>query len=304
MINKNTAAVQGQFLAIVHVFFLSLILFATGCASPQLLPTAPIAALPVITDQPYKTGDHLTDYERLRCTLDLYRPATGDFPTVVWFYGGALTAGDKSNSGTVGIARALVRNGIGCAVVNYRLYPKAKFPAYLDDAAAATAWTFHHISKYGGDPSKIFVGGHSAGGYLSADIGFDPSYLKNYDISTDQIAGLLPVSPQVFTHFTIRRERGIANPEMTPVIDDAAPAYHIRADAPPTLILIGDHDWAGRLEECQYFVTMARIVHDRDIRLQVIPHRTHGSIADGLAQPNDPGMNAMLAFVQSHISRP
>jgi acetyl esterase/lipase len=274
-----------------------------GCKSPEV-PTAPqpapASAPAVLSDLSYKAGDRLSYYERSRCTLDLYRPGVAAYPTVVWFYGGGLTAGDKSGPDTVNVARAFVRSGIACAAVNYRLSPKVTYPAYVDDAAAAAAWVVHHIADYGGDSRRVFIGGHSAGGYLTAAIGFDSKFLQKYGVETNQIAGLLPVSPQVFTHFTIRRERGIPKPETTPVIDDAAPAYHIRADAPPALILIGDHDWAGRLEECQYFVAMSRIVRDRDIDLKVIANRTHRSIIEQLSKPQDPGMSAMLEFIQAH----
>jgi acetyl esterase/lipase len=271
---------------------------------PLLLPSPTRAADPVtiLKDLPYKAGDHLTDYERARCKLDLYLPTNGakNFPTVVSFYGGGLEGGDKSGRGTVRIATALASNGVACAAVNYRLHPKATYPAYLDDAAASVAWALAHVAEHGGDPGRVFVSGHSAGAFLTAAIGYDPKFLKPYHVSTDRIAGLIPVSPQVFTHFTIRKERGVPNPQTTPVIDDDAPAYHARPDAPPTLILLGDHDWPTRLEECQYFIKLLTVLKHPDAHLRVIPDRTHGSIADKIPNAGDPAMKAILSFITSH----
>jgi len=262
--------------------------------------TAPSGPVTVLKDLPYKSGNGLTDYERERCKLDLYLPQGKGFATVVWFYGGGLEGGEKGQRVNTAIATALARHGIACAAVNYRLSPRATYPAYLDDAAASVAWTLANIEQRGGDPRRVFVSGHSAGAYLTAAIGFDPKFLARHKVSTDRIAGLVPLSPQVFTHFTIRKERGVPNPRTTPLIDDDAPVYHARADAPPMLILIGDDDWPARLEECQYFVKLLKVLKHPDAELQVIAGRNHNSIADKAAEPGDPAMQAILAFIKKH----
>ena len=267
--------------------------------SPAAAPARPVT---VLKDLAYKTGDDLSEYERQRCTLDLYLPDGKGFATVIWFYGGGLEGGDKGQRVNVAIASALARHGIACAAVDYRLSPKASYPAYLDDAAASVAWTLEHIAQRGGDTRRVFVSGHSAGAYLAAAIGFNPKFLAKYRVSTGRIAGLMPLSPQVFTHFTIRKERGVPNPKTTPLIDDDAPVYHARPDAPPMLILIGDDDWPTRLEECQYFVRLLKELKHPDAALQVIAGRTHNSIAEKAAQTTDPALEAMLAFVKKHSS--
>lgn len=269
-------------------------------ATTRAASTAPSTPVTVLRDQPYKEGDGLSDYERERCKLDLYLPETKGFATVVWFYGGGLESGDKGRPLHTGIATALARHGIACVVVDYRLSPKAIYPAYLDDAAASVAWTLAHIAEHGGDAKRVFVGGHSAGGYLATAIGFDPQYLARYHVSTEQIAGLVPFSPQVFTHFTVRKERGVPNPQTTPVIDAAAPAYHVRPNAPPMLILVADNDWPARLEECQYFVAMLKLIQHPDVAMQVIAGRDHGSIAKKAAEAGDPAMQAVLIFIAKH----
>ena len=144
----------------------------------------------------YRTGENLDAYMKERCKLDVYVPENVDsFTTVVWFHGGGLTAGEKS------IPERLKNKKLGVVAVNYRLSPKVKSPAYIDDAAAAVAWVFKNISKYGGDPKRIVVSGHSAGGYLTCMIGLDKHYLAAYGIDANAIQKLVPFSGQMITHF-------------------------------------------------------------------------------------------------------
>lgn len=140
----------------------------------------------VLANVPYKHGDSLTPYEKERCILDVYLPKDGKaFNSLVWFHGGGLTKGDKDGRQdpkdtvkTSAIARSLAAAGIAVITPNYRFSPTVTFPAYIDDAAAAVAWTRSHIAEYGGDPSRVFVGGHSAGGYLALMLGMDARYLQ------------------------------------------------------------------------------------------------------------------------------
>lgn len=149
----------------------------------------------------YRSGDGLDNYQKERCKLDIYVPENQNgFTTVVWFHGGGLTAGEKA------IPERLKNQGLGVVAVNYRLSPKVKSPAYIDDAAAAVAWVIKNIPRYGGDPQKVVVSGHSAGGYLTCMIGLDKHYLAAYGIDANTLQKLVPFSGQMITHFEIRRE--------------------------------------------------------------------------------------------------
>ena len=162
----------------------------------------------VLADVHYKTGDGMSDYEKDRCKLDLYLPKDATmFATLVWFHGGGLKNGDKA--GTTRIARSLAAAGIAVVSANYRLSPMATFPAYVEDAAVAVAWTRKNIGMHGGDDTKIFVGGHSAGGYLTLMLGMDERYLLKAGMQVSEVAGFIPVSGQTVTHYTVREERGI-----------------------------------------------------------------------------------------------
>ena len=189
------------------------------------------------------------------CRLDVYAPAFAkDAPVVVWFHGGGLTEGRRD------IPEPLVKAGFVVVTVDYRLSPKVKVVDCIDDAAASVAWVEKNIAKYGGDPSKIYLAGHSAGAYLILMIGLDKQYLAKYGVDADNMAALLSYSAQVITHQTSRRENGI--PNLVPVIDAMAPLAHVRADAPPVLLMVGDREMEmlGRYEENANFDRMMKLV--------------------------------------------
>jgi acetyl esterase/lipase len=224
----------------------------------------------------YRTTDEekQNEYIAERCKLDIYYPADKkDFTTVVWFHGGGITSGNKH------IPEKLMKQGIAVVAVNYRLSPKAKCPDYIEDAAAAIAWTFKNIEKYGGTPSKIVVSGHSAGGYLASMIGLDKKWLAKYNIDANDIAMLIPFSGHCITHMTIRKERGI--PDTQPVVDEFAPIFHVRADAPPLILITGDREreMLGRYEENAYMMRMMKVAGHTKTKLYELDSFDHGGMA-------------------------
>jgi len=194
-------------------------------------------------------------YINERCFLDIYYPKNiKNFATIVWIHGGGLTSWQKE------IPEELKNKGVAIVGINYRLYPKVKAPAYIEDAAATVAWVFNNIQKYGGNNQLIFVSGHSAGGYLTSMVGLDKKWLAKHNIDANAIAGLIPFSGHAITHFTVREERGI--PGTQPIIDDLAPLYHVRSDASPLLLITGDRELEllGRYEENAYLMRMMKVV--------------------------------------------
>lgn len=189
-----------------------------------------------------------------RCVLDIQAPASANkLPIIVWFHGGGLTGGDKRIPATLNNQPAIVISA------NYRFSPKAKVEDIIDDAAAAVAWAFEHASAYGGDTSRIYVAGHSAGGYLLAMIGLDKHYLAKYKIDANRIAALFSFSCQAITHFTWRKEHNISDKQA--IVNEFAPLYHARADAPPLYLFTGDREleMLGRYEENAYLARMMKI---------------------------------------------
>lgn len=220
------------------------------------------------------------------CQLDLYYPSEHkNFATVVWFHGGGLTGGKRS------IPDALKNKGIAIAAVDYRLSPKVKVTDCIDDAAASVAWVFDHIKEHGGSRNRIFVSGHSAGGYLTSMVGFDTSWLAKYDINANSIAGLIPYSGHTITHFTARKEMGMK--DTTPLIDPLAPLFFVRKDAPATLLITGDREleMLGRYEENAYFWRMLRVAGHPNVQLFELDGYNHGQMAE-------PAHPLLLRFIQ------
>jgi hypothetical protein len=234
----------------------------------------------------YRTGPDLTAYMQERCRLDIYCPVgVKEFATVVWFHGGGLTGGERFVPG------ALQDKGICVVAPSYRLSPHVKAPAYIEDAAAAVAWAFRNIPSYGGSAERIFVSGHSAGGYLTMMIGLDKRWLAGAGVDADKIAGLIPFSGQCITHFTVRAERGIADKQ--PIIDELAPLYHVRGDA--ALLITGDRglEMLGRYEENAYMWRMMKLVGRPETELDELQGFDHGGMPEA-AYP------LLLRFVKKH----
>ncbi|MEY4325543.1 MAG: Lipase 2 [Verrucomicrobiota bacterium] len=240
------------------------------------------------TGLPYRPDSEPDVYARERCKLDVYHPVGASaVPAVVWFHGGGLTGGNRS------VPSALKGQGITVVAADYRLSPKAKAPAYIEDAAAAVAWTFKNIARYGGDTNRIFLSGHSAGGYLASLVTLDRRWLAVHSVDPDRLAGLVPFSGQSITHFAIREERGM--PRTRPLIDDLAPVYHVRKDAPPILLISGDrnHELLGRYEESAYFWRMLKEVGHPSVELLELQGYDHGQMAE-------PAFPLLLRFLRQH----
>lgn len=218
--------------------------------------------------------DSKDEYINSQCLVDIYIPKdVKNFATVVWYHGGGLTGGKRE------IPERLKNNGFAVVGVGYRLSPKVKTTDCIDDAAAAVSWVFNNIENYGGDKSKIYLSGHSAGGYLATIITMDRSWLGRYGVEANDLAGLISYSGHSITHFETRRERGIA-PTIA-VVDSLAPLYHVRNDAPSMVLISGDRDMElyGRYEESAYFWRMMQLAGHKDCTLYELEGFNHGSMA-------------------------
>jgi len=270
--------------------FLALLFFSFVVsiqAAPEIKVTADLA---------YKSGASLTPYEQTRCKLDIYAPADAkDLPCLVWFYGGGLTGGSKAGRGTVAAARRLAEEGIVVAVADYRLSPQVKYPAYVEDAAAAVAWVHAHAGEYGGDATRVFVGGHSAGGYLTNMVGVDDRWLKPYGMSLQDLAGLIPLSGQTATHYTIREERGL--PKTTIIVDEAGPLNHACKDTAPWLILYAEKDMMLRGDENRYFAAALKAAGNAHVTIQEMSGHDHGSMGENISKDGDSVREAMVSFI-------
>lgn len=231
----------------------------------------------------YKSGSD--KYIKERCRLDVYSCDTlKSSPVVIWFHGGGLTSGGKY------IPDELKDKGLTVVAVNYRLLPKVKIDECLDDCAAAVAWVFKNVTRYGGDTKRIYVSGHSAGGYITTMLGLDKQWLARYGIDADSIKALIPFSGQMISHFAYRSMNGLSN--LQPTIDQYAPLFHVRRDCPPLVLITGDRnvELFGRYEENAYMWRMMQLVGHPATTIYEIGGHDHGAMCH-------PAFHILLNFI-------
>jgi dipeptidyl aminopeptidase/acylaminoacyl peptidase len=183
--------------------------------------------------------------------LDIFLPDDrGPWPLFIFFHGGALEEGNRKD-GASKTLRNLAARGIAFASADYRMYPGASFPDYIHDAAEAVSFAI----RYGEGKlfDKIFIGGSSAGAYLSMMLCFNPAWLEKAGAAPEQVAGYVFDAGQPTVHFNILRERGLDTRRI--VIDEAAPFYYLNEQfiagglKPRLLFITASDDIPGRLEQ-------------------------------------------------------
>ena len=138
------------------------------------------------------------------------------------------------------------------------MYPTARFPEFIMDAASAVAWVYKNINTYG-KCDEFYVGGSFAGGYLSMMLCFDPKYLSPHGISPTDLNGFVHDAGQPTSHFNILRERGIDSRRV--IVDETAPLFHVGRNTsyPPMLFIVSDNDMQNRYE--QTLLMMSTLKH-------------------------------------------
>jgi len=206
--------------------------------------------------------------------LDLYLPEEECHNLFLYFHGGGLEHGSK-NLNVDNLPSYLISQGIAVASAEYRMYPSAKYPDFVEDAAAAAAWLKKNIGQYG-DYTHIFIGGSSAGGYLSMMLCFDEKWFAAHDLTPNDFAGFVHDAGQPTNHFNVLRERGIDTRRV--MIDDSAPLYHIgKAESyPPMLFIVSDNDMENRYEQTQLVLsTLRHFRYDMSKVKYTLCHGTH-----------------------------
>lgn len=203
--------------------------------------------------------------------FDLHAPAdlgTGRLPTLVFFYGGGWDSGSRSVYAWA--AQALAARGFVVAVPDYRLVPEVVFPAFIEDAAAATAAVAAMVGDYGGDPSRLGVIGHSAGAHLAMMITLDRRYMAAVDRPGLIRAAAGLAGPYDFLPFDVPSSINAFGRAPDPTLTQ--PVTFARADAPPLWLGHGTED---------------TVVHDDDTvilndRMQALGGRSEAHLYPGL----------------------
>ncbi|PWF42469.1 alpha/beta hydrolase [Massilia glaciei] len=207
-----------------------------------LAACSPLAALNVLTPagaSQASTGIAYGAGERRR--LDVYRPLSpaGPAPVVVFFFGGNWTSGERANYAFV--ARALAARGMVVVVPDYRLHPEVSYPDFLDDSAAALAWTAREVARFGGDPKRLFVMGHSAGAYNAAMLALDARWLERQGMAPSDLRGWIGLAgPYDFIPIENKTTRPVFHFPNTPAASQ--PINHVSASSPPALLIAANKD--------------------------------------------------------------
>jgi acetyl esterase/lipase len=292
-------------------------------------------AVEEVPDVAYRDGPQA---DSIRHRLDLFLPrGKKDFPVVVVVHGGAWVMGDNRCCGLYSsVGHFLASQGYGVVLPNYRLSPTVRHPAQVQDVASAVAWTRRHIAERGGDPRRIYLLGHSAGGHLVALLATDESYLKAEGLTSADVKGVIAVSgvyriepgevrgvlggrgPRGHRFEQLFPLRGDSGPALdcplpgVPVRADlyglvfgtdpkerarASPLSHVRRGLPPFLILTAEHDLPNLQDMADEF-HRALLRADCKAERRNIARRNHSSVLYSAIRPDDPAARAVLEFLR------
>jgi len=260
---------------IVVTIALSFVL--AGCA-----PTAMLSGISPSSHFDVMPGIRYGDLDRQ--TLDVYVPRTDiePLPLIVYFYGGGWIKGEKEHFEFV--ASSLTQAGYVVVIADYRRYPDAVFPAFIEDGAAAVAWAKANAHEYGADTSKMFLIGHSAGAYNAAMLSMDGRYLAAHGIHTSEITGFVGLSGPY--DFLPLGESYLLEVFPEETRQETQPVDYVTADSPDTLLIHGGDDDLVVAENSK---SMARTLDEHGVTntLKVYDGAGHGAIVVALSPPLD-----------------
>ena len=216
-----------------------------------------------------------------RSTPERVRPANG-WPLVVFFYGGSWNQGEREQYRFVG--EALAARGVLTIIPDYRLYPEVRYPEFLRDNAAAVAWALREAARLGADPKRVFVMGHSAGGYNAAMIALDARWLNHEGLKPAQLAGWIGLAgPYDFLP--------IENPDAQPVFfhpnspPESQPIRYVSPSVPRTFLGAAPEDKLVNPERNTRQMASKLQSAGVPVMLQIYPRTNHVTLIGAFAGP-------------------
>lgn len=280
----------------VAALLVSLSALALAACSPltafnTLTPKDP--AVTVANDVAYGEGP--------RRKLDVYAPkgAKAQVPVLVYFYGGGWSSGRRQDYSFAG--KALASRGFLTIVPDYRLYPEVRYPDFLKDGAAAIRWAQDHAAEFGGDPNRIVLVGHSAGGYNAVMLALDQDFIKAAGVRPESIkaaAGL--AGPYNFAPFSEPYSRNAFGQYPDPAATQ--PVNHVTSKSVPIWMGYGTED---TVVEAQNMETLDRVLTKNGVPHQATVYQgvDHAGMVLALSQPfrsKAPALAEMTAFLKQY----
>jgi acetyl esterase/lipase len=228
--------------------------------------------------------------------LDLYLPEAkpAGAPVFLFLHGGGFREGDRAQYGFV--AELFAQHDIITAVASYRLTAGGHhYPAQTQDVKNAIQWLHRHVADYGGAPNAIYVGGHSAGAILAADIGVDRSWMEDMGVPAAALRGIVPVSGPYDLRVSGRPGEANAYAPTPELQNEASPLLHINDAAPAALVALGS------VEE-RFMQSSRQLVEKLDERgvnaeLLVLEGEDHKDTVLSLADADSPLFQMTLAMI-------
>lgn len=282
----------------------------------SLSPEPEKKAYETFADILYKT----TDADKNLTSLDIYTPdKSGKNPVLVWVHGGGWSEGDKKTIVTspVDMPKVFCAEKFVVVSVNYRLSPAVKFPVHPQDVASAIAWVKANITKYGGDPKRINLAGHSAGAHLTALICTDEKYLKAVGLNLSDIKSAVPSDAGTYDFIAFanrQKEKNTPIPKnFTDVFTsdekvwkEASPIYYVEKGKkiPPMLLFYSKGPQKNTTNE-YYKIdteTFTKKLTDNgfDAKAHNAQDMTHGELSVSFSNPNAHTTKAFLEFLKKH----
>jgi acetyl esterase/lipase len=238
----------------------------------------------MIANIAYTSGENSHPRHR----LDIYPPEGVDnFPCLMFVSGGGWSSGSKDWIAPVGTT--LAAQGIGVITVDHRLAPEVTYSQQVEDLAHAFAWIKKNIVTYGGDPARLIIGGHSAGGHLISLLAMDRRYLEAPGYHSGDISGVILVSAVLDVGDRFAESGGG---------EAASPLNHVRAGLPPFLLLSASDDLPDLPEQAQ---VMARALRAEGVLVErvVIDNRDHFNIIHHIGSPGDVTTQTMYGWIMT-----
>lgn len=212
--------------------------------------------------------------------LDIHLPEKESFDTLIWLHGGGLEAGSRKDGD---YPQAVTNAGYAFASIEYRMYPDAGFPDYLEDAAGAIAYLLKKLPELGGN-GRVFLMGESAGAYMTMMLLMDPQYFAKAGISQEHITGFISDSAQQFCHFRVLKEMGMDS--RLERINERAPIYFIREGLKiqPLLLMYYENDMKCRPEETKLiYASFQQLMPEARVEIHELPggHCSRPKAQDG-----------------------
>ena len=232
------------------------------------------------------------DVDKKKQCLDLYIPPDKkNFPILIFVHGGGWMSGDKKEYKFLG--KFFAFNGIGTAIINYRLSPKVKHPAHIEDVASAFAWIYKNARKFGGDPDRIFLMGHSAGAHLSALLALDKKYLEAHGLSTSLIKGIILIDGIYDLTLGGKKDTWFSKAFFKRIFGNrvenrrcASPLFYVDKKKSSFLIIHAENDHlVPEKEPLRFYEGLKE--YNNDVKLFFIPRKNHITVLTSIGKTGD-----------------